>query len=63
MRWQRNVASEADKPSLDLETDQKGTNRGVRGGRGLGKSSSQCKGPGVRGTWPLSEHWKEGQCG
>lgn len=35
----------------------------MRTERGLGKSSSQCKGPGVRDTWSLTEHLKEGQCG
>lgn len=37
-------------------------NRGVKGEKGLGKSSSQCKGPVVRSAWPLSEHLMEGPC-
>lgn len=35
----------------------------MKGERGLGNSSSQCKGPVVRSAWPLSEHLKEGPRG
>lgn len=63
MLWPRNVTSEGRQALPRPGNRPEGDNRGVRGRRGLGKSSSQCKGPGVRGIWPLSEHLKEGQCG